>query len=158
MNKKAFIFMALVSPFFTVFAQDPNCMWGENDILCQSSRLAEDYKGLKSAEDHVRELGEEFKKGLSYQDPYSLDYDPVKDECLIQPSCDMTAKGIAHYNWLYQECVGGNRAACRKLQAGAYTPAPSDRYPDGGRINVPYAPGTEPVPSADPYANIRSAP
>ena len=158
MNKKIFIFIALASPLSNGLAQDPNCMWGENDILCQSSRMAEDYKGLKSGEDHVREIAEEIKKGFSYQNPYDLDYDPISDECVITAGCDMTAKGIAHYNWLHKECVDGNKVACKKLQAGAYTPAPSDRYPDGGRMNVPYAPGTEPVPSVDPFANIRSAP
>ena len=78
---------------------------------------------------------------------------------MIDPRCDFTAKGIAHYNWLHAVCTQNkNPAACRKLNAGAYTRPPSDRYPSGGRIGVPYAPGTEPVPGVDPYANIRSAP
>jgi hypothetical protein len=56
----------------------------------------------------------------------------------------MTAKSIAHYSWLSQQCVDRNNAACQKLQVGAYTRPPSGRYPNGGRMHVPYAPGYEP--------------
>jgi hypothetical protein len=157
MKKRLFTLLTLFSPLCPVFAQDPFCMWGETDITCESSRLARDYQGLKSAEEHVNELSEEVRRGFSYQDPGRPDYEPTKDACLLNPDCDVTAKGIVHYNSLYNRCVGGNMAACRKLQGGAYTPAPSDRYPGGGRMNVPYGPGDEPVPGVDPYANIRSS-
>lgn len=141
----------------------PECMWGPDDPLCQSYRLQEELqrksRGNKSgglddeciynpdagncAEMWANDLADKFRKSFDdrYANPYSLDYDPTKDRCILDPNCDMTAKGITHYNWLYNQCVRGNNAACRKLKAGAPTPAPKKRdYPP-----IPYYPGTEPV-------------
>lgn len=147
-------------------AQDPNCMWGQNDILCQSSRMQQQWQGESRgnrsgsihderiynpkagnfADDMVEQFRKDFEEGFDdrFADPYSLQYDPTKDRCMMDPSCDMTAKGIVHYNWLTETCRKGNDAACRKLQAGAHTPAPSFRYPNGEQMNIPRPPGYEP--------------
>lgn len=159
--------MALV-PLTGSFAQNPYCMGGLGDILCQSFQLQQQFqeqsRGNRSgginderiynpdagayAEEMAEGFRREFEKGFDerFSNPYRLNYDPTKDRCLLDPQCDMTAKGMVHYQWLYEKCTGGNQAACQKLQAGAGTPAPSGRYPNGERMNVPYVPGTEPVP------------
>ena len=102
-------------------------------------------------------LAEDLLNSFSDQNPYSMDYNGAKDICIINGKSCMK-KEMAHINWLHKQCNRGSSAACKRLGSGAYTPAPTDRYPGGGRMNVPYSPGTEPVPSVDPYANIRSAP
>lgn len=47
MKKIFFALILAATPFITnqktqVMAQDPNCMWGENDVLCQSSQMSQD--------------------------------------------------------------------------------------------------------------------
>jgi hypothetical protein len=166
MKKVTFLLVIAASTPITVFAQDPNCMWGQDDILCQSSRMQQQYqqnsRGNRSgginderiyvpeagsyAEDMVEQSRQQFEKGFDdrYANPYSLQYDPTRDRCMMDPSCDMAAKRIAHYDWLGRACENGDNVACRKLQDGAYTPAPSFSYPNGERMNVPYPPGYEP--------------
>lgn len=136
-------------------AQDPLCMWGPGDVLCQSSRMMGDFSDLQSADQIVGELAADFARGLREQSPYSHDYEPISDRCLIEPACNMAAKQTAHVNWLGARCGRGDRLACSKLRRGLSDITPE--IPAGGPgIGVPYAPGTEPVPSVDPLANSRS--
>jgi hypothetical protein len=139
-----------------VFAQGANCMWGANDVLCQSDRAMQQFqqesRGDRSfgpnderiynpdagsfADDFVRERSAKFRNTFDarFANPRSLQYDPTRDPCMLDPGCDLTAKGIVHYRWLYQQCVAGSSAACDQLQAGAFTPAPSaDAYPSAPR-------------------------
>lgn len=50
--------------------------------------------------------------------PYALEYEPVNDPCILQPTCDMAAKMTAHINWLGAQCERGHEAACQKLKQG----------------------------------------
>jgi hypothetical protein len=138
------------------FAQSPNCMWGSNDVLCQSDQLMQQFQrdsrgdrsfGLNDerifnpdagsfADDFVRERSAQFRRTFDarFANPRSLQYDATRDPCMLNPGCDLTAKGMVHYNWLYEQCLAGSAVACHKLADGAFTPAPSrGAYPSAPR-------------------------
>lgn len=138
-------------------AQDPNCMFGANDILCQSSRMAKEFeKEMEQpqapaeitdpycmwGEDDIlcrsrRPTEEARRRGPD--DPRSLDWDGAADPCIMIPECDINRQFLIHLDWLEGACERGNRRACgrlERLRASAFTPAP-----DFSTIEVPRPPG-----------------
>jgi hypothetical protein len=99
---------------------NPYCMWGPNDILCQSEKMRQGF--LQECHDG---------------DPHHLDFDAMND-CCIYNGTDCAGKFIAHSNWLYQQCKQGNNAACAKLQRTRAPSPPPSAYP-----RPPYPPGYE---------------
>lgn len=123
-----------------VAAFDPNCMWGADDPLCAASRAQRRWQGESrgnrsggidderisnpDAGDYpgeiIGEIEGELRRDLDprFANPYSFEYDPLKDPCLLQAGCSLAAKQIAHTNWLGAQCDKGNERACQKLRQG----------------------------------------
>ncbi len=134
------------APHSTAVGQTPFCMGGQNDILCESERLMRQFQdesrgdrsgGLTDeriynpgagsfADDLVDQDISRFRETFDarFGNPHSLHYDPTRDPCILDPGCDMVARGTAHYQWLHDQCRAGSRQACIKLRAGAFTPPP----------------------------------
>jgi len=103
---------------FPAAAQDPNCLFGANDILCRSSRMADDFRnGLEQpppaprnadpycmyGEDDIlcqsqRKIEEARRRGPD--DPRSMDWGRADDPCLLITECDMNTQFLIHMDWL----------------------------------------------------------
>jgi len=112
---RAFLAAMLALP---AAAQDPNCRFGANDILCQSSRMAEEFRkgpeqpppARQNLDPHCmwgeedilcrnqRRIEEARRRGPD--DPRSMDWGRADDPCLLITECDMNTQLLIHMDWL----------------------------------------------------------